>query len=213
MEKQKSKSKRKRKLKRKPGEYSIYRLPLVFRVAATFHILGPFIIFFVRVLAETLVYNDLSRKDFIVILSVLGLSSPLLWWLYYTIFFSRLVITEDGIDFYTWSMRGFTSWDNLRDFDFVPATKRYHEHVIRYEDDIDMDVNPLLRLFHFVTVVDNVLPLRYWVHVPHKYISLINGEMDIERFKQTPLGQDLLQYAPHLFEDENTKPTSNIVNT
>ncbi len=131
-----------------------------------------------------------------ILVALAGIS---LWWVGHMVFVDRLIISEAGVEYYASGVHGRTTWDNLDAFAFV-AIERNRENVIRYTERVDVNAHPFMKITGFDHVMERWLPLQYWAIIPRQ--SNFNLEMDREKFKQTPLGKDLLHYAPHLFEKE-----------
>ena len=113
-----------------------------------------------------------------------------------------------GIIWLTLSIAGYTS---VPDGFFSSKRHRLHRYWgIRLKTKTETAANWIQKLLLIPSIHDRFLPLQYWVHIPRK--SLLDREIDIKRFKQTPLGQDLLHYAPHLFEDEASNLSQSVVN-
>jgi hypothetical protein len=146
----------------------------------------------------TTLQNALLLLGGLALVAIAGIS---LWWVGHMVFRDRLIVRDDGLEFYASGVEGFTTWDNLSEFAFV-AIERNRENVIRYADRVTVTAHPFMKITGFSAVMENWLPLQYWALIPRK--SSVKLEMDVEKFKKTPLGKDLLHYAPHLFEEEKT---------
>lgn len=110
-----------------------------------------------------------------------------------------IVLSKDGIEYRFGQMRTFASWDNLSHFGvkhsgrgssrkgfFLHESLRKHLLGVEYSQDF-FDVS-------------NV------INVPTQWEGFIKGTVvDLEKFAKTEFGQDLLHYAPHLFEKEKAQ--------
>ena len=88
---------------------------------------------------------------------------------------------------------GFVDWDNLSHFDWI-GRGRTRYWGIRLHQEIPLQMNWIARLGGYERYFSDFLPITHWT--TQRWIIWRRAE----RFKQTPLGQELLYYAPHLFE-------------
>jgi hypothetical protein len=115
----------------------------------------------------------------------------------------KLIVREDGLEYRFGSSSVLTLWENLRDFAYR-ANGRTLTTVIELRSSIRQQVqgSKLEKIF-FGEELARYIPLSNIVPVPLMY----DKEKKIVRvntgkFAKTPFGQDLLHYAPHLFEKE-----------
>jgi hypothetical protein len=111
----------------------------------------------------------------------------------------RLELDDKGITSVCWGTV-YTTWENLREFGYArfgkntfigivtkqptSFTQNWYEHLNASHIDFT----------HFI-------PLTPIIFLKQKY--LLKPGYDWDTFAKTPLGQDLLYHAPHLFEEEN----------
>lgn len=111
-----------------------------------------------------------------------------------------IIITPKGLWFHGYGKR-FYAWDNLQKFDRVRKRNRSAYIGIQTKDPDIKNSNSLSSLLFWAWVSDSFIPIELVCTVPRKWIFFF----DKEKFKQTELGQDLLHYAPHLFEDKTKR--------
>jgi hypothetical protein len=125
------------------------------------------------------------------------LVSIICWQTYLYAFRTYLIVNDDGI-----GVEGiygtFTTWDNVEKFGWDGFLKNRRWGIKTIEA-----VNPTG--FLAAPFRKNFIPLSRVVGQPSskRYEMIVAGfGDDLDKFAQTPLGQDLLHYAPHLFEEK-----------
>lgn len=116
---------------------------------------------------------------------------------------TRITITihEDGIDWQRGSSHLFTTWDNI---DYIGSNDEGDSttYGIFLHNEVQAEVHSWLdkRFFATPTAYIRLIPT---VKVPTKWEGVQQGSIiDMEAFAGTDFGQNILHYAPHLFEKE-----------
>ena len=115
---------------------------------------------------------------------------------------SSLVIYEDGLEWRRGKSYLFAEWKNMR------AIVRKNEgdaatYGIQLIKSVDVEINGLLDRFFFGSSTDYIR-LTGLVTVPMRWEGFRKGNLiKLEEFAETEFGQDLMHYAPQLFEDED----------
>jgi hypothetical protein len=105
---------------------------------------------------------------------------------------TRLAIHEDGLEYHHWFTHVFSPWDQLTHFGV--------EVVNNSEDGGTRTVYNL----HWIgqnrqsLKIDSIFPLRSHYTTSHTLL-------DVKHLLSTPIGQDLLHYAPHVIEEAQAK--------
>lgn len=182
--------KRKTKPKRKHGEYRVYRLPLGMRLTLSAIVfLSLFLIVgLVQPISQIPGTGNIIVLAVQVIVVFFGLS-----WTWQAVFVDRLIVSNEGMEFHGMGIVGFTTWDNLSHFDWI-GRGRTRYWGIRLHREIPLQMNWIARLGGYRRYFSDFLPITHWT------TQRWTLGRRVERFKQTPLGQDMLYYAPHLFE-------------
>lgn len=196
-------TKHSKKPKRKRGEYSVYRPMGIIRAwGFTTLVLAPFV-----VIAPIWVIGKLHWGVALIYAVPASYSCGALMHLaYYFVFGNRLIICSEGIEFHIIGQRGFTCWHNLRRFGDMCIDSSPSWGII-FDYTVSISTERLARLFaprsDMPDTCDKFIPLTYLTLPKRQWILF--GDIDFDHFKTTPLGQDLLYYAPHLFEGVKAK--------
>ena len=130
----------------------------------------------------------------LIIIGLIIFSIAAFFWMYksyHAILHDRIVLTPDGIDFIIQGTSGFAGWD---------LVDKLNIRGIHLSQPIDVSHNTLKRTLSFGRGYRRI-PLSYIVDVP----STFRGRIKLAEFLATDFGRDLLQYAPHLFADDDSK--------
>jgi hypothetical protein len=112
---------------------------------------------------------------------------------------TSLAIYEEGIEWRRGGSSMFATWDNLS---HIGAKNEGDAttHGIFLHRQIESKVNSWVDK-HFFALSGDYIRLTGFVKVPINFKGLLKGsEIDFDEFAKTEFGQDLLHYAPHLFE-------------
>lgn len=114
-----------------------------------------------------------------------------------------LTLREDGLERHFGSSMIFSSWHNLSEFT-IQSSGRNSITGISLKSLVKQEVSGgKVERKIFGTDLQNFIRLCDVVRVPVLYDKKAKKQrVDIEKFVLTPFGKDLMQYAPHLFEQE-----------
>lgn len=123
------------------------------------------------------------------------------WWL-----FARLIIAPEGIEYHVLEHCGFADWHNMANFGYRHTPEGPAWGIVLNRQ-VDAEPNQL-PIFprHYdpgAGCLNTFIPLSLIIlnNIPGTSFQMV----DVEDFRLTPLGQDLLYYAPHLFEGVKAK--------
>jgi hypothetical protein len=182
--------------KEDPSAHAVYRPRLLFQIGAA---VGCALAL-VSASLMTLVFAETGGVGLGLILLLIYYSLLAMFWLTYQIVFNdSLLVTAEGLQFQIWGQSGMVPWDN------VEYLARRTSGVYRIGGVAVTGLvvargsgypvfSPFLVLDSALGRLSDFLPLSYFGAMKW------NGEvLDEDHFEGTPLGQDLLHYAPHLF--------------
>jgi hypothetical protein len=112
-----------------------------------------------------------------------------------------LIIFDDGIEIQLFGMENSAYWDELTQFGWKVCGKGYRWGILLNETTL-YPQSLTSRIFQHIYDFDGFIPLDKFEHIPR--ISF--KQIDLERFRKTPLGSDLYYNAPHLFDEAEAKP-------
>jgi len=119
------------------------------------------------------------------------------WQSFICAFRTYVIVNDDGIGV-EGIYQGFISWDEVEGFGWEGIFKSRTWGIKTTET-----VNP--SGYWVAPFTENFIPLSHIVGQPpsKRFEMLVVGfGDDLDKFALTPLGQDLLHYAPHLFEEK-----------
>lgn len=123
---------------------------------------------------------------------------------------TRLITSPEGMEYFVFGYRGFAYWQDIAYFGYQKSPKGEDVWGIVLHRDVALTPTRGDVLFSFFRPIP---PVRLHSFIPLSTILWIepgrkrghNYREDLREFKVTSLGQDLLQYAPHLFEESSQK--------
>ena len=143
---------------------------------------------------------DESLKAIIVTLLLCSTVGVICTYAFEYAFRTYIFVTDEGIGV-NGLHRGFITWDALEHFAWAGSLKN-RIWGIRTIRPLDYQSGFWSRLFG-----GNIIPLSHVIgRPPHNKVEMLVMEIgvNLDKFTETPLGQDLLHYAPHLFEQSGT---------
>jgi hypothetical protein len=151
-------------------------------------------------LAVYIAYNDAATWYMLVFaVPLFGFAS---WFGFIQATQMTLTVRDDGLEYRFGSGVASTSWGNL-----IRFTRRDSGKVVTLGLDLRQKVRQEVRggkldRFFFGAGPVTFIPLSTIVPVPMVYDKHSKKRrVDTEKFAKTPFGQELLHYAPHLFEE------------
>ena len=111
---------------------------------------------------------------------------------------SSLTVYEDGLEWQRGKSVLFSTWDNMR------AIERKNEgdaatYGIQLHEKVEVEINGWFDKFFYGSSTDYIR-LTGIVNVPMRFAGLKGNVIKLDEFAETEFGQDLMHYAPHLFE-------------
>jgi hypothetical protein len=124
------------------------------------------------------------------------------WLAYQVLFTDSLLVSAEGIQFQILGQSGAVPWDHITRIDRRMSGVYPIGGVV--VNGLVVSRGPGYPFFSIFLALDSALG-RLTTFLPLGYFGLMKWRgavLDEDHFKATPLGQDLLHYAPHLFEDQ-----------
>ena len=170
------------KPKRKVAEYSVYRVPTFARFVGTI-CCGYFLTCCIRWIDSW----GSGLQTLIPLWIAISLASQI-----YYLYTDWMVISPNGIEFDVNGRYGFIDWRNIAKF----TSSSIHLH-----SPIAITVDLRRKLLFWSTNRTSTIIDHHVFQVPTKFW----GKANMEKFTQTPFGQEVLCYAPHLFDGVKVK--------
>ena len=127
------------------------------------------------------------------------------WRVFFLGFVDKIVITPDGIAVEGWH-KAFADWETLSHFETQMSVTGRNRSKIQGIHTTKSVFERKSRVWFNYVFTDNFIPISHVYRIPHRLRwKRFSVEIDLEAFAQTPLGQDLRHYAPHLFEQRKAK--------
>jgi hypothetical protein len=141
-----------------------------------------------------------SLKGIILTIILAALIGIACWYAFEYAFRTYIFVTDEGIGV-NGLHRGFITWDALEKFAWAGSLKN-RIWGIRTIRSLDYQSG-----FWSGLLGGNFIPLSHVIGRPSPAkVEMLVMEIgvNLDKFAETPFGQDLLHYAPHLFEQSNT---------
>lgn len=185
--------------KRKQGYYKHYNSPVLARI---FLMVINILVFTFSFAWMSLIFGLMmgftnSIFHFAVYLFLLYLYVSYIW---YTIevISTSIVINSKGLWLHSFGKRFYT-WESLVLFGSTRTSiNRWVRGIHTNEAQFVQSSRMGRWLWWRRQPIDNFIPLEWLSRLPRKRLFFVHKE----KFKQTELGQDLLYYAPHLFDEK-----------
>lgn len=119
-----------------------------------------------------------------------------LWWVYHMVIGACLIVTPYALIYQGFGAKGTTTWENLDRLGFhLLKNRRGHDWGILLHKPAEFETFFSYYLFGGNSILsDQHIPLHRFVYVPW------GNERKLKKFMETPFGQALLEYAPHVFD-------------
>jgi hypothetical protein len=119
-------------------------------------------------------------------------------------FHSYIIIQPDGLVWVQLSVHRHIAWDKISRFEekIVHGDEGSigYTYGLKLHSEIALQTdNRFLRIL--VGRKTDFIPLSDFVHIPRKWHLFGGGQINMEKFQQTPFGAKLYEYAPHLFRE------------
>lgn len=170
------------KPKRRSGEYSIYQVSKPIRFVGTMNY-GIVLI----ICANWMVSWGWEFKTIIPLWIVLSLANQI-----YYLYTDWMVVSPQGIEFDANGKYGYIEWDNIA---------KFTASSIHLLFPIMITGNRCRKLLFWSTNSTSTTIESYVIQVP----TTLWGKAKMRQFAQTPFGQEVLCYAPHLFDGVKEK--------
>lgn len=129
------------------------------------------------------------------------LYSYIAWRFYFHAFVDKILVTSEGLAIEGWH-QAFAEWSILSHVD-SQSDGRGAIWGIYLAKKLS---NPKSRGWFGYDFANTFIPLTHIYRIPMRFRLIgFRREIDLDKFAQTPLGQDLLYYAPHLFDEAKDK--------
>lgn len=178
--------------------HAVYRPRLLYQVAAgivcAFSLLSATLM--------TVIFVSVGGVGLGLIVLLLYYSLIAMFWMAYQIVFTdSLLISAEGVQFQIMGQAGAVTWEQVERLERRTSGAYRLGGVVVNGMTVSRGVwYPFFGVFFAVDTIlgrlGDFLPLGYFGVMPWQ-----GSVLDEDRFKITPLGQDLLHYAPHLFTE------------